>query len=254
VKNPYALDRNAAGSSSGTGSAIAASLAAAGVGTETDGSVTAPASMCGLVGLKPTLGLVSRTHVVPISHSQDTAGPMCRSTLDAALLLTAMAGADPADPATAEADAHRTDYTAALAGATLKAKRLGVLRYACGRFVPGRRRALRRGARSPAPRGRRGDRTADYRPPETIGRQEQTVLLTEFKADLNAYLATTPAAVRTRTLAEVIAFNRETPRETALFGQDIFEASEATRGWATRTMSRRGRRASRPPASTGSTA
>jgi amidase len=103
VKNPYVLDRSAAGSSSGTGAAIAASLAAAGVGTETDGSVTAPSAFAGLVGLKPTLGLVSRTHVIPISASQDTPGPMARSALDAAILLTAMAGSDPDDPATAEA-------------------------------------------------------------------------------------------------------------------------------------------------------
>ena len=100
VKNPYALDRNTCGSSSGTGAAIAASLAAVGVGTETDGSITCPSALNGLVGLKPTVGLVSRTHIVPISHSQDTAGPMGRSVEDVALLLTAMAGADPADPAT----------------------------------------------------------------------------------------------------------------------------------------------------------
>src|SRR5580692_8162750 len=132
VKNPYVLDRNACGSSSGTGAAIAASLAAVGVGTETDGSVTCPASLASLAGLKPTVGLVSRTHVVPISHSQDTPGPMGRSVEDIAILLTAMAGSDPADPATADADAHRTDYAAALAGATLKGKRLGVLTFAVG--------------------------------------------------------------------------------------------------------------------------
>ena len=104
VKNPYALDRNTCGSSSGSGAAAAASLAAATIGTETDGSIICPSSINGLVGFKPTLGLVSRTHVIPISHSQDTAGPMARSVTDAALLLTALAGSDPADPATAEAD------------------------------------------------------------------------------------------------------------------------------------------------------
>ncbi len=230
VKNPYALDRSAAGSSSGAGAAIAASLAAAGVGTETDGSVTAPASFCGLVGLKPTLGLVSRTHVVPISHSQDTPGPMCRSVEDAALLLTAMAGADPADPATAEADARRIDYAAALAEATLKGKRLGVLTYACGRFVPGVDALFGAALDLLRREGAEVIELTDYRPPEGVGRQEQTVLLTEFKADLNAYLASTPAAVRTRTLADLIAFNRRTPREVALFGQDLFEAAEATAG------------------------
>ena len=131
VKNPYALDRSAAGSSSGAGSAIAASLAAVGVGTETDGSVTCPSAVAGLVGLKPTLGLVSRTHVIPISASQDTPGPMARSVEDAAILLAAMAGSDPDDPATVEADARRADYVAALRSASLAGKRLGVLRYAC---------------------------------------------------------------------------------------------------------------------------
>ena len=230
VKNPYALDRSVAGSSSGTGAAIAASLAAAGVGTETDGSVTAPASLCGLVGLKPTLGLVSRTHIVPISHSQDTAGPMARSVADAALLLTAMAGADPADPATAEADARRTDYTAALAGATLQGKRLGVLTYACARFVPGVDMVFAGALELLRRAGAEVVELADYKPPEDLGRHEHAVLLTDFKADLNAYLATTPATVRTRSLAELIAFNRASPRELALFGQDLFEAAEATTG------------------------
>jgi amidase len=230
VKNPYALDRSVAGSSSGTGAAIAASLAGAGVGTETDGSVTAPASLCGLVGLKPTLGLVSRTHVVPISHSQDTAGPMCRSVADAALLLTAMAGADPTDPATAQADSRRTDYAAALAGATLKGKRLGVLSFACARFVPGVDVLFAEALDLCRREGAEVIELTDYRPSEAIGRQEQAVLLAEFKADLNAYLATTSATVRTRTLAELIAFNRETPRELVLFGQDLFEAAEASAG------------------------
>ena len=130
VRNPYALDRSACGSSSGTGAAVAAELAAVGVGTETDGSITCPSSMMGLVGLKPTVGLVSRTRIVPISASQDTAGPMGRSVADVAALLSAMAGSDPADAASAQADAHTSDYLAALKGASLKGVRLGVLRYA----------------------------------------------------------------------------------------------------------------------------
>jgi amidase len=230
VKNPYALDRSAAGSSSGAGAAIAASLAAAGVGTETDGSVTAPASMCGLVGLKPTLGLVSRSHIVPIAHSQDTAGPMCRSVADAALLLTAMAGTDPADAATAEADARRADYAAALPGATLRGKRLGVLRYACGRFAHGVDALFAAALDVLRREGAELVELPDYKPPEGVGGQEHAVLLTEFKADLNAYLATTPATVRTRTLADLLAFNRETPRELALFGQDLFEAAQGAAG------------------------
>src|SRR5213596_1088442 len=113
-RNPYALDRNPCGSSSGTGAAIAASFAAVGVGTETDGSIVCPSSVNGIVGLKPTVGLVSRTHIVPISHSQDTAGPMAASVREAAMLLSAIAGSDPADAATVEADKHKADYAALL--------------------------------------------------------------------------------------------------------------------------------------------
>ena len=230
VKNPYALDRSVGGSSSGTGAAIAASLAAAGVGTETDGSVTAPSSFCGLVGLKPTLGLVSRTGVVPIAHSQDTAGPMCRNVADAALLLSAMAGSDAADASTSQADARRADYVGGLAGATLKGKRLGVARYACARLISGVGAVFADALDLLRREGAELVELADYRPPEGLGRQEHAVLLHEFKADLNAYLATTPSRVRARTLAELIAFNRATPRELALFGQDLFEAAEATTG------------------------
>ena len=114
TRNPWALDRNPCGSSSGSGAAVAAGLVRMAIGTETDGSVTCPAALNGIVGLKPTVGLVSRTHVVPISHSQDTAGPMAASVREAAMLLSAIAGSDPADPATREADRHRTDYAALL--------------------------------------------------------------------------------------------------------------------------------------------
>ncbi len=132
VRNPYALDRNACGSSSGSGAAGAASYAAATIGTETSGSIVCPSSMNGLVGLKPTVGLVSRTGVVPISHTMDTPGPMTRSVMDAALVLTAIVGADPADKATADADRRKTDYTAALKPEALKGRRLGVLRIGLG--------------------------------------------------------------------------------------------------------------------------
>ncbi|HEY1961208.1 MAG TPA: amidase family protein, partial [Rhizomicrobium sp.] len=120
VKNPYVLDRSACGSSSGSGAGVAANLAAAALGTETDGSLVCPGSINGVVSLKPTVGLLSRTHIVPISHTQDTPGPMARSVADAAALLTAMAGRDSADPATAEANMHRADYSAALAHASLR--------------------------------------------------------------------------------------------------------------------------------------
>jgi amidase len=200
------------------------------VGTETDGSVTAPASFSGLVGLKPTVGLVSRTYVVPISHSQDTPGPMARSVEDAAILLTAMAGSDPADPATAGADAHKADYAAGLSGASLKGKRLGVLTYAAAGFSPAVDALFADAVAKLKAAGAEVIELKDYQPPDTLRAQEFTVLLTELKADLNAYLASTPATVKTRTLADVIAFNQATPRELALFGQETFERAEATTG------------------------
>ncbi len=229
VKNPYALDRNSCGSSSGTGSAIAASLGAVGIGTETDGSVTCPSSINGLAGLKPTVGLVSRTYVVPISHSQDTPGPMGRSVADIAALLTGMAGSDPADPQTAEADAHKTDYLAALSGASLKGKRLGVLKYATER----RRDHAKLWDETLAALRAAGAEIVEIkdRPPREIGPQERQVLMYELKADLNAYLATTDARrTPTRTLADLIAFNVRTPRELALFNQDQFETAQKLKG------------------------
>jgi len=228
VKNPYVLDRSACGSSSGAGSAIAASLAAVGVGTETDGSVTCPAAFAGLVGLKPTVGLVSRTHVVPISHSQDTPGPMGRSVEDVAILLTAMAGSDPADAATAPADIHKRDYTAGLSGASLTGKRLGLLSFAAD-ISPATNIEF---AQAVALLKAKGAEVVvlNYQPPVTLGDDETLVLTTELKADLAAYLATAAPAVKVRTLADVIAFNKATPRETVLFGQELFEHAEATKG------------------------
>lgn len=229
VKNPYALDRSACGSSSGTGAAIAASLAAVGVGTETDGSVVCPSSINGLVGLKPTLGLVSRTHVVPISHSQDTPGPMGRSVADVAALLTAMVGSDPADPATKPADKHKRDYSEALAGATLRGKRLGVLRFATGN-LPAIDALFDKAVATLKAQGAVIVELEKYKPNPKMGDLEFAVLMTELKADLNAYLATTPPSVKTRTLADVIAFNKATPRELALFDQDLFERAQRTKG------------------------
>ena len=231
TRNPYALDRSAGGSSSGTGSAIAASLAAAGVGTETDGSVTCPSAFAALVGLKPTVGLVSRSHVVPISASQDTPGPMARSVADAAILLTAMAGSDPADPATAEADAHSSDYLAALDGAGLAGKRLGVLSY-CAKLAPSVDAVFAGAVATLTAAGAEVVHFEGYEPPADFGKDERAVLLTELKAGLNAYLATAPNQVTCRTLAEVIAFNAASEREFALFGQELFEKAEATAGLA----------------------
>src|SRR5690348_13608618 len=130
--NPWALDRNSCGSSSGSAAAVAAGIVRLAIGTETDGSITCPAAINGVVGLKPTVGLVSRTHIVPISHSQDTAGPMTDNVRDAAALLSVLAGNDPADAATKDADRHKTDYVAKLDEHSLKGKRIGVMRFASG--------------------------------------------------------------------------------------------------------------------------
>jgi amidase len=228
TRNPHALDRNPCGSSSGSAAAVAASMVPAAIGTETDGSITCPAAVNGVVGYKPTVGLVSRTHIVPISHSQDTAGPMTRTVRDAALVLTAMAGTDAADPATAEADARKTGYAASLRTDTLRGQRIGVLRFAAG-F----------GTDEPFEKAlailrREGAVLVDieeFEGRDEIGRNEFTVLLTELKADLNAYLATLPPGVETRTLADLIAFNKvRAERELALFGQDIFIKAQATKG------------------------
>ena len=228
VRNPYANDRTACGSSSGSGVAIAASLAAGAIGTETDGSVTCPAAINGIVGLKPTVGLVSRTGIIPISHVQDTAGPMARTVTDVAVLLNALAGSEAADVATRDADAHRLDYTQGLNAGALKGVRLGVLRFETGYSPPTDKvfdaalAALRA----------QGAVLVDIPEFDTadLGKLELAALLTEFKVDLNAYLAGTPPAVTTRTLADVIAFNRNEPRELAAFGQDTFEKAAATHG------------------------
>jgi amidase len=228
VRNPYALDRTPCGSSSGSGAAVAAGLAWAAVGTETDGSIVCPASVNGVVGLKPTVGLVSRTHVVPISASQDTPGPMTRTVRDAAMVLTGMAGSDPADAATTEADARKTDYTAALTG-RLDGVRIGVLRGAVGN-APATKALFEAALVSLAARGAVLVDIAKVDLPPEIGRAEYQVLLTELKSGLKAYLGSLPQA-RVRTLADVIAFNTaNAAREMKFFGQETFLLSEATKG------------------------
>ena len=227
VRNPYALDRSACGSSSGSGVAVAASLAAVAVGTETDGSVVCPAAMNGLVGLKPTLGLVSRTHVVPISHSQDTPGPMGRGVKDVALLFSAMIGSDPADPATASADKHRRNYADGLKADALKGKRIGYWR-------PEMRADLGAAFDAALEKLRAAGATlVEVKLPklEGLGDAEFLVLKAELKADLDTYLATTPASVKTRTLEQVIAFNEANKAaEMPFFGQEIFLDAARTRG------------------------
>jgi amidase len=231
TRNPYALDRNTCGSSSGSGAAAAASLAAAAIGTETDGSVTCPAAINGLVGLKPTVGLISRTHIVPISHSQDTAGPMTRGVRDAALLLAVMAGSDPADPATAPADLHKTDYLAGLKPDALRGVRVGVLRFAAG-FHPETDLVFNKALATLEAAGATLVEIEKFPHEQNIGKLENLILLNELKADLNAYLATTaPDQVPSRTLADLIAFNNQhAEAEMPLFGQDQFEAAQLTLG------------------------
>lgn len=226
VRNPHALDRNPCGSSSGSAAAVAADMVPAAIGTETDGSITCPAAVNGIVGFKPTVGLVSRTHIVPISHSQDTAGPMTRTVRDAALVLGAIAGSDPADPATAEADRRREDYVARLDPEALRGARIGVMRFASG-F--GTDAAFGQALQTLRDQGAVLVDIAEGPNRGEIGQNEFTVLMAEFKADLNAYLATTPPSVTTRSLSEIIAFNGDhADVELALFGQDLFERAQAT--------------------------
>lgn len=227
VRNPYALDRTSCGSSSGTGAAVAASFAVAGLGTETDGSVVCPSAMNGLVGLKPTVGLVSRTHIVPISHSQDTAGPMARSVRDAAILFSAMIGSDPADAATADADSHRADYAAGLDSASLAGMRIGVLRPDMPETLKTRYDAAL------AVLAAQGAVLVDVTQPEheTLDEDEFFVLMAELKSDLAAYLQASPADIPVRTLADVIAFNdARADAEMPYFAQEIFVMAEATGG------------------------
>ncbi|MBW0006735.1 MAG: amidase [Sphingomonas sp.] len=227
TRNPWALDRNPCGSSSGSGAAVAAGLVRLAIGTETDGSVTCPASINGIVGLKPTVGLVSRTQIVPISHSQDTAGPMTASVLEAAQLLTAIAGSDPADPATAEADKHRRDYAAGLDANSLKGKRIGVMRFASGFGTDAAfDNAL-------AVLKAKGAVLVDIKKfdDKLIGKNETFVLKAELKADMAKYLRGSPAPIGVRTLADLIAFdNAHQRQEMSLFGQEFFEDAQKTKG------------------------
>ncbi len=227
VRNPYALDRTACGSSSGSGAAIAASLAAAAVGTETDGSVVCPSSVAGLVGMKPSIGLVSRTRVVPISHSQDTPGPMAKTVADAAAMLSAMVAADPLDSATT--GTVRRDYTAGLSTAALSGLRVAVLRPEMTPDLAAKYQAALDVLKAA------GAVLVEVERPKLdgLGEAELLVLKTELKADLDAYLATTPAAVTTRTLDQVIAFDTANAgTEMPFFGQELFEDAVKTKGLA----------------------
>ncbi|MBZ5546730.1 MAG: amidase [Acidobacteriia bacterium] len=227
TRNPYALDRNPCGSSSGTGAAISANLAAVGVGTETDGSVVCPSSANGIAGLKPTVGLVSRSGIIPISHSQDTPGPMARTVRDVAILLSAMAGIDPEDRATAaSAGNSHPDYTKFLDADGLKGARLGVVRKYFG-FNDAVDELMNKliGEMKQA-----GAQIVDPADIPTIGKfddSEMTVFLYELKADLAAYLARIGPSAPMKSLQDVIEFNdRNRDKEMPYFGQDIFLKSE----------------------------
>ncbi len=227
TRNPWALDRNPCGSSSGSGASVAAGLVRMAIGTETDGSVTCPAALNGIVGLKPTVGLVSRTHVVPISHSQDTPGPMAASVREAAMLLSAIAGSDPADPATRDADRHRTDYAALLDPNSLKGKRIGVMRFASGFGTDAAFETALAVLRE------RGATLVEIKKfdDQSKGGDELKVLLTELKADLATYLKGSPAPIPVRSLADVIAFDKANAKaEMPLFGQDTFEDAQKAKG------------------------
>ncbi|PTT75052.1 amidase, partial [Pseudomonas sp. HMWF010] len=230
ARNPYVLDRSACGDRHARAAGRAAGLAWAAIGTETDGSITCPAAINGLVGLKPTVGLVSRTHIVPISHSQDTAGPMTTTVKDAADILTAIAGSDPADPATKAADQHRTDYGKDLNRNALKGVTLAVARFYTG-YSPKTDAVFEQALVDLKAQGATlvDVKSFDEGP---VGEAEGIVLYTELKVDLAAYLASTdPKKVPTRTLADVIAFNKATPKEFEWFGQESFERAEKTKGY-----------------------
>lgn len=230
TRNPYALDRTPCGSSSGSAAAVAAGFVPAAIGTETDGSITCPASVCGIVGVKPTVGLVSRDGIVPISASQDTAGPMTRTVADAALVLDAIAGTDPRDPATAAAPGRIAATHAALGvRADLSGVRLGVVRGCFGAHegsdaVAATALAALRALGADVIDG------VDLGPREPLVEAERTVLLVEFKAGLNAYLLEHPTAP-VRDLEELIAYNRRhAERVMPYFRQELLELAQAQPG------------------------
>jgi amidase len=228
TRNPYALDRNACGSSSGSGAAVSANLCAVAIGTETDGSIVCPSSANGIVGIKPTLGLVSRYGIVPIAHSQDTAGPMARTVTDAAILLGVVAGIDPRDGATAESRGKAArDYTQFLDPKGLRGSRIGVVRKLFG-LHDGVDRLMNTAMEEMK---RQGAELIDPVIIDSLGMfddSEQEVLLYELKADLNAYLTILGPGAAVHSLREIIDFNeRNREKEMPFFGQDLFVKAEA---------------------------
>ena len=231
TRNPYATDRNSCGSSAGSGAAVAADLAWAAIGTETNGSITCPASINGVVGFKPSVGLVSRTHVVPISSTQDTAGPMAKSVWDAALLLGAIAGEDPADPVTLNVPDRRTDYTEGLRSYSLTGVRIGVMRKQVGDRDD--LKAVFETALADLARAGAVLVEIEFEPNREMSRDSFTVLMFELREEMGKYLASLPPIEgrddMPRSLADLIAFNRaHADSEMRWFGQDLFELAETT--------------------------
>ncbi|MCK5879121.1 MAG: amidase [Holophagae bacterium] len=227
TRNPYALDRSPCGSSSGSGAAVSANFCAISVGTETDGSIVCPSNANGVVGIKPTVGLVSRSGIIPISHSQDTAGPMARSVADAAALLSVMAGSDPKDPATSAIPGTIPDCTRFLDKDGLKGVRIGVARKYFGfhEYVDS---IMETAIATMKDAGAVIVDPADIETKGKIGKPEWEVLLYEFKHNLNAYLATLGDEAPARKLADLIAFKTAHPKQTMpFFRQEIFELAEA---------------------------
>ena len=228
TKNPYVLDRNPCGSSSGSGAAVAANFCTVAIGTETDGSIVCPSSANGIVGIKPTVGLTSRAGIIPISHSQDGAGPMARTVSDAAILLGALAGVDPDDSATAGSQGKSyTDYTRFLDPNGLKGTKIGVVRKYCG-FHDGVDALMNTAIEEMK---RAGATVVDPADITTIGKFDESELLVflyELKANLNNYLARLGPAAPVHTLKDIIDFNeRNKEKEMPYFGQDLFLKAEA---------------------------
>jgi amidase len=228
TRNPYALDRNPSGSSSGSGVAVAASLCGAAVGTETDGSILSPSSYNGIVGIKPTVGLISRSGIIPISRTQDTSGPMARTVRDAAILLGALAGTDPRDSATEQASAKAPrDYESFLDPDGLRAARLGVVRELFGSHA-GANRVMETAIATLAKQGAILVDPVAVPSRSRFGAAEHTVFLYELKAGLNDYLAALGPGAPRKTLAELIEFNEQNrAREMPWFGQEYFLAAQA---------------------------
>ncbi len=229
TRNPHAIDRNSCGSSSGSGAAVAAGFAWGAIGTETNGSITCPASINGVVGFKPSVGIVSRTHVVPISSTQDTAGPMTNSVHDAALLLTAIAGEDAADPVTLEA-VRVPDYTAGLGDYSLAGVRIGVMRSQAGNRDDVK--AVFNAALSDIERAGAVLVDITFETDRQMFADSFTVLMFELREEIGKYLASIPAFAgeqTPRSLADLIAFNQtHASEEMRWFGQELFERAETT--------------------------